>query len=41
MRNDLTVTVRDLDLVGPAVYDSLAAGATSLDGVTLDRPDDR
>jgi uncharacterized protein YggE len=33
--NAVSVTVRDLDKVGDAIDDALAAGATSLDGVTF------
>jgi uncharacterized protein YggE len=33
--NSVSVTVRDLDKVGDAIDDSLAAGATTLDGVTF------
>jgi hypothetical protein len=36
LRNGLTVSVRDLDLIGPAVDKALAAGATTLDGITLE-----
>lgn len=35
MSNSLTVTVRDLTQLGAAIDNSLAAGATSLDGVTF------
>ncbi len=35
MANAVTVTVRDLDLLGNAIDGALAAGATSLDGVTF------
>ena len=37
--NSLTVTVRKLDILGDAIDDALAAGATSLDSVTF-RVDD-
>ncbi len=35
LTNAVAVTIRDLDLVGDAIDDGLAAGATSLDGVTF------
>jgi uncharacterized protein YggE len=35
MSNSVTVTIRDLDKLGDAIDNSLAAGATSLDGVTF------
>ena len=35
MSNSVTVTVRDLDKLGDAIDNGLAAGATSLDGVTF------
>ena len=35
MSNSVTVTIRDLDKLGGAIDNSLAAGATSLDGVTF------
>lgn len=35
MSNSVTVTVRDLDKLGDAIDNSLAAGATSLDGVSF------
>jgi uncharacterized protein len=35
LANAVAVTVRDLDLVGDAIDGALAAGATSLDGVTF------
>lgn len=40
MSNSVTVTVRDLAKLGDAIDNSLAAGATSLDGVTF-RVDDQ
>jgi uncharacterized protein YggE len=40
MSNGVTVTVRDLTKLGDAIDNSLAAGATSLDGVTF-RVDDQ
>jgi uncharacterized protein len=40
MSNSVTVTVRDLSRLGDAIDNSLAAGATSLDGVTF-RVDDQ
>ena len=39
LSNSVAVTVRDLDKVGDAIDDSLAAGATTFDGVTF-RVDD-
>ncbi len=39
LSNSVAVTIRDLDKVGDAIDDSLAAGATTLDGVTF-RVDD-
>jgi uncharacterized protein YggE len=39
LSNGITVTVRDLDKIGDAIDDALAAGATSLDGVSF-RVDD-
>ena len=39
LSNSVAVTVRDLDKIGDAIDDSLAAGANSLDGVTF-RVDD-
>jgi uncharacterized protein YggE len=35
MSNAVSVTIRDLDKVGDAIDDALAAGATSLDGVSF------
>ncbi len=35
LQNALAVTVRNLDKVGDAIDDSLAAGATTFDGVTF------
>jgi uncharacterized protein len=35
LTNEVAVTIRDLDKVGDAIDDALAAGATSLDGVTF------
>jgi len=35
LSNGVVVTIRDLDQVGDAVDDALAAGATTLDGVTF------
>jgi uncharacterized protein len=35
LSNAIAVTIRDLDKVGDAIDDSLAAGATSLDGVSF------
>jgi uncharacterized protein YggE len=35
MSNSVTVTIRDLDKLGDAIDNSVAAGATSLDGVTF------
>jgi uncharacterized protein YggE len=40
LANAIAVTVRDLDKLGDAIDDSLAAGATSLDGVSF-RVDDQ
>lgn len=39
LSNGIVVTIRDLDTVGDAIDDALAAGATTLDGVTF-RVDD-
>lgn len=39
LSNGVSVTVRDLDKIGDAIDDGLAAGATTLDGVTF-RVDD-
>lgn len=39
LSNSVSVTIRDLDKVGDAIDDSLAAGATTMDGVTF-RVDD-
>jgi uncharacterized protein YggE len=39
LSNAIVVTIRDLDLIGAAIDDGLAAGATILDGVTF-RVDD-
>lgn len=39
LRNGWTVTVRDLDKIGPAVDRALAAGATTIDGITLEVAD--
>ena len=39
LSNGVAVTVRDLDKLGDAIDDGLAAGATTLDGVTF-RVDD-
>jgi uncharacterized protein len=39
LSNGVAVTIRDLDKIGDAIDDGLAAGATSLDGVTF-RVDD-
>jgi len=39
LSNAIVVTIRDLDLVGDAIDDGLAAGATTLDGVSF-RVDD-
>jgi uncharacterized protein YggE len=39
LSNGVAVTIRDLDKIGDAIDDSLAAGATTLDGVTF-RVDD-
>jgi hypothetical protein len=39
LSNSVAVTVRDLDKIGDAIDDGLAAGATTLDGVTF-RVDD-
>jgi len=39
LSNSIVVTIRDLDLVGDAIDDGLAAGATTLDGVIF-RVDD-
>src|SRR5256714_162456 len=40
LTNGVSVTVRDLDKLGDAIHDGLAAGATTLDGVSfrLDAP---
>lgn len=35
LSNGIAVTIRDLDKVGAAIDDALAAGATTLDGVTF------
>ena len=35
IRNGLTITVRDLDRVGPAVDGAIAAGATTIDSINL------
>ena len=39
LSNGVSVTLRDLDKIGDAIDDGLAAGATTLDGVTF-RVDD-
>ena len=39
LRNGLTVTVRDLDAIGPAIDDAMAAGATTLDQLTFSLAD--
>lgn len=35
LSNAVAVTIRDLDKIGPAIDDALAAGATTLDGVSF------
>jgi uncharacterized protein YggE len=39
IRNGLTVTVRDLDRVGPALDGAIAAGATTIDSIDLEIAD--
>ena len=39
LQNSVTVTVRDLDKVGDVIDDGVAAGATSVDGISFDVAD--
>ncbi len=39
IRNGLTITVRDLDRVGPAIDGAIAAGATTIDSIDLEIAD--